>query len=283
VNSRAALQLGFDKPSRLSVVIGSLLLVFLAGPGEVLAGGRDDPQTIVVGSEVNSEAVEGFETSHGRDPNETELGELHRVWIENEVLYREGLKRQRGIVDIVDLGRDRLITNALSALDASLKLPPIDDAKLRDWFEKQRARYDQPARYDFEEAVLAGDPSESAVRAVASTMNTGVAGDAHAGLRVFQDRPHSNVVLSYGSDVARTFQESTTTEWRALRTRDGWRVMRVLSMTPAKPAVYETSRDAVLRDWTLATKSELHDAALRKLVRTYNIVYEPAAHHHGGE
>jgi hypothetical protein len=283
VNSPAALQLGFDKLPRLSAVIGSLLLVFVAGLGDILAAGRDDPQTIVVGSEVNSEAVEGFEISHGRDPNEAELGELHRVWIENEVLYREGLKRQRGMVDIVDLGRDRLIMNALSALDASIELPPIDDAKLRDWFEKQRARYDQPARYDFEEAVLAGDPSEPAVRAFASTLNSGVSGDAHAGLRVFKDRTHSNVVLSYGPDIARTFQESTTTEWRALRSRDGWRAMRVLSMTPAKPAVYATLRDAVLRDWTLATGSELHEAALRKLVRTYNIVYEPAAHHHGGK
>jgi hypothetical protein len=272
VNFPTALQLGF---------IGSLLLVFAGGAGEVLAGGRDDPQTIVVGSEVNSEEMEGFEISHGRDPNEAELGELHRLWIENEVLYREGLKGQRGKLDIVD--RDHLITNALNTLDASLELPPIDDAKLRDWFEKRRATYDQPARYDFEEAVLAGDPSESAVRAFASTLNTGVSGDVHAGLRVFNDRPHSNVVLSYGPDVASNFQESTTTEWRAVRTRDGWRAMRILSMTPAKAAVYEMVRDTVLRDWKLATRSELHDAALRKLVRSYKIVYEPATHHHGGE
>jgi len=175
VNSPAALQLGFDKIPRLGVLICSLLLVFVVGLGETLAAGRDDPHTIVVGSKVNSEAVEAFEISHGRDPNEAELGELHRVWIENEVLYREGLERQRGMVDIVDLGRDRLITNALSPLDASLELPPMDDAKLRDWFEKQRARYDQPARYDFQEATNGSyldHPAESAGRSTSAAQDS---------------------------------------------------------------------------------------------------------------
>jgi hypothetical protein len=54
---------------------------------------------------------------------------------------------------------------------------------LRDWFEKRRAKYDEPARYDFQEAVLDNDNSEAIVRAFVAALNAGAPGDARAGLR----------------------------------------------------------------------------------------------------
>ena len=105
-------------------------------------------------------------------------------------------------------------------VDAGLKLPPVDDTMLRDWFESNRAKYDEPARYDFQEAVLAGDSSEAAVRAFAAALNAGTPGDAKAGLRVFKGRPHANIVQSYGAEFAagaRAVRRSA--QWRALRAR----------------------------------------------------------------
>ena len=88
------------------------------------------------------------------------------MWLDNEVLYREGLalRLDKGDTAI----RERVIFKALSVVDAGIKLPPVDDAVLREWFEKNRAKYDEPARYDFQEAVLAGERSEAAVRAFAA-------------------------------------------------------------------------------------------------------------------
>ena len=73
---------------------------------------------------------------------------------------------------------------------------------LREWFESNREKYDEPARFDFEEAVLAGDRSEAAVRAFAQALNAGTPGDVEAGLRVFTARPHDNIVQSYGAEFA---------------------------------------------------------------------------------
>ena len=268
-------------------LVRSLFLLIAAGGllfaiDQPLAGGAGAPRTIVVGSEVNIDAVEAFEESQGRDPNEEELGTLHRVWIDNEVLYREGLARQldQGDDQGEDATRERVISRMLSVIDASIELPPIDDKLLRDWFEEQRARYDEPARYGFREAVLSGDSSESAVRAFAIALNAGTSSDSQAGVRVFQNRPHANIVQSYGSELAKAFQESTTGEWRALRTRDGWRAMRLDSITPAKLVVYDTLRNAVLQDWKVAMTSARRDAAVRTLASSYKIIYEPAAHHH---
>src|SRR5262249_19765171 len=142
----------------------------------------DDPHTIVVSPDVDKQAVELFEESRGRKPDKRELEALHRVWIDNEVLYREGLALQVDKGD--DAIRERVIFKALSVIDANVKLPAIDDQKLRAWFEAHRDKYDEPARFDFQEAVLSGDTSESAVRAFVDELNTGTPGDARAGLRV---------------------------------------------------------------------------------------------------
>jgi len=48
----------------------------------------------------------------------------------------------------------------LSVVDANLKAPPLDEQRLREWFESHRGQYDEPARYDFQEAVLSGETGE---------------------------------------------------------------------------------------------------------------------------
>jgi hypothetical protein len=185
------------------------------------------------------------------------------------VLYREGvaLGLDQGDTAI----RERVIFKALSMIDANTKRPPFDDKVLREWFEKNRSRYDQPARYDFQEAVLEGDSSESAVRAFVSALNSGTAPDVEAGLRVFTDRPHNNLVQSYGAEFAAAIEASPVGEWRAIQGKDGWRAMRLQSSKALQPAEYEQLRGAVAQDWTDAVMSEQRSAAVSALTKKYTV------------
>ena len=54
---------------------------------------RDDPHTIVVSADVNKELMEIFAGSRSRPPTPEELKALQKVWLDNEVLYREGLAK----------------------------------------------------------------------------------------------------------------------------------------------------------------------------------------------
>jgi hypothetical protein len=253
------------------VVLGALLF----GLDSLIVGRSDDPNTIVLDAKVDNEAKQVFEASRGRPPNEQELQALRQVWLDNEVLYREGL----GLA--LDQGdtaiRERVIFKALSVVDAGTKRPPYDEQALREWFEKNRAKYDEPARYDFQEAVLAGDSSESAVRAFVNSLNAGAPPDAEAGLRVFTNRPHGNLVQSYGAEFAAALEASTPGEWRAIQSGKGWRAMRLDSITAAKPANFEQLRGVVLQDWTDATLAEQRSAAVRALARKYTIKIEGTA------
>ena len=253
------------------LVLGGLLFAL----DHFISGGAVDTRTIYVDAAVDNQARQVFKAARERDPNEDELYALRRVWLDNEVLYREGLALG------VDKGdpaiRERVIFKMLSIVNADLKLPPFDDKLLREWFEKNRAKYDEPARYDFQEAVLSGERSEAAVRALVDTLHKGAPGELNAGLRVFKGRPHSNIVQGYGEDFAKALEASPPGSWRALPTRDGWRAVQVSSVASPKPAVFENVKGVVLQDWTDTVMSEQRSAAVHALARKYTVMVEVPA------
>jgi hypothetical protein len=253
------------------IVLGGLLFAV----DHVMVSRADDPRTIIVGADVDKQAKELFKASRGREPNKEEIAALRRVWLDNEVLYREGLSLQ---VDKGDVAiRERVIFKALSVVDAGIKLPRADDKVLRQWFESHRSQYDEPTRYDFQEAALSGDASEAAVRAFVKALNSGAPGDSEAGLRVFKARPLANLVQSYGPEFAQALETSSVGEWRAMQTRDGWRAIWLDAITPAKPADFEVLRGVVLHDWTDATAAQQRTDAVHALAKKYTVKFESAA------
>jgi hypothetical protein len=250
------------------VLLGGLLF----GVDHRVNQATDDPRHIVFDRAADQEARQVFKASRGRLPDATELQALRQVWLDNEVLYREGLALQ---VDKGDTAiRERVIFKALSVIDANTERPPIDDARLREWFESHRERYDEPPRFDFQEAVLAQDNSEAAVRRFVAALQAGTPGDAQAGLRVFKGRPHSNLVQSYGAAFAARLESAQPGEWQAIDTGKGWRAMRLERVTPPRPADFATLRGVVLQDWTDAVMAEQRTAAVRALAGKYRITVE---------
>ncbi|MDB5970422.1 MAG: hypothetical protein JWQ90_2872 [Hydrocarboniphaga sp.] len=250
------------------VLLGGVLFA----ADHVISSRAGDPHVIVIDEKVDAEARDVFEKARGRAPNEDELYALRKVWLDNEVLYREGLKMQ------VDRGdpaiRDRVIFKALSNIDASVKMPPITDKMLKDWLESHRDKYDEPARYDFNEAVLSGERSESTVRAFTEALNRGQPGDSQAGLRVFTGRPLSNVEQSYGADFAKALAGTAAGHWHALSAKDGWHVVQLTVITPAKAADFDSLRGVLSADLTDATLAEQRSAAVRALAKEYTIKVE---------
>lgn len=253
------------------VLLGAALFAF----DHFYNAGKDDARTIVVETQVDDDARRLFAASRGRPPNDEELKALRQRWVDNEVLYREGLALR---VDQGDSAiRERVIFKALSVVDANVRLPPYDDKLLRDWFDARRARYEEPQRFDFQEAVMSGDTSEAAVRDFVQALDAGTPGDARAGLRVFKARPRATLDQGYGPDFARALEQTPRGHWRALPTRDGWRAIRLDGISAARPADFETLRGVVLQDWTDATMANQRTAAVRVLAAKYHVRYERVA------
>lgn len=270
-SKRSALPAWLSEPLLHFVILGAA--VFMVD--HYLTINKDDPKTIVVGAEVDKEARELFKASRGQDPTPEQMAALRQVWLDNEVLYREGIAMR------VDRGdqtiRDRVIFKALNVVEQDLKAPPLDVETLRAWFEARREKYDEPSRYDFQEAVLSGDNSEAAVNAFVAELNRNAGGEVKASLRVFKGRPHGNIVQSYGPEFAKTLEALPPGEWRALQTREGWRAMRLEAVVPGKPANFESLIGVVTQDWTDETMAAKRTAAVRELAKKYKIRVEGGA------
>jgi hypothetical protein len=236
-----------------------------------VVGRADDPHGIVIDAAVDSESQRIFSEARGRQPNDDELYALRRVWLDNEVLYREGLALR--LDDGDPAIRARVIFKALSVIDAGLTRPPIDDEQLRAWFEEHRARYDEPERYDFEEAVLNG-AGETDVLAFVTDLNAGTPGDAQAGLRVFKGRPHDNLVQSYGASFAAELEAGEVGVWRAIHSNEGLRAVRLLDVSTHKPASFDALRGVILQDWADAVMAEQRSAAVAVLAKKYTVRVE---------
>ncbi len=268
---RPALPAWTREPLLHFLLLGTLLF----GVDHLINRRAGDANEIVVSAEVDEEARQLFRATRNREPNAGEMAALRKVWLDNEVLYREGLALQLDKGDTAI--RERVIFKALSVVDSGTKLPPAEDKTLRDWFAQHRAKYDEPARFDFQEAVLPGETSEASVRAFVDTLNNGTPGDAKAGLRVFKGRPHSNLLQSYGEGFAKGLETATPGQWLALESREGWRAVRLDAANGARPASFEALRNGVQQDWTDATLSEQRSAAVAALAKKYTIKVEAAA------
>ena len=253
------------------VLLGGLLFA----ADHLLQLGRDDPRTIVIGSSVDQQARQLFEGVRGREPESDELKAMRERWLDNEVLYREGLALQldRGDATI----RERVIFKSLSVIEAGLKLPAHDEASLRVWFEARRDKYDEPARLDFQEAVLSGEATEAAVRAFVERPNLGLPGQTEAGLRLFKGRPQASLAQSFGPGFALALATAPLGQWQARHSSEGWRAVRLDAVSAARPARFESLRGVLLQDWTDATMAEQRSAAVRALASKYRVRFEQVA------
>lgn len=248
------------------LLLGALLFAL----DSVLLKRRGDPRRIDVPDTAYEEARALFSDSTKRDPSDRDLKILIDRWIDNEVLYREGLRL--GLDKGDSAIRDRVIFKALSVVQAELREPTIDDKGLRAWFEANRARYDTPTRYDFLEAVVTSDRSEESLRRFVDSLNGRGSSDAESSLNVFKDRPRPNIVQSYGETFMKGLAAGVPAgSWMLLSSTTGPRVVRLLEIKPGKSADFELMRPDLIKDWRNEALAKVTTDAVRELVARYRV------------
>ena len=247
-----------------------LLGALIFGADRLIAAQRGDPQTIVVSADVRKESAEIFKSGMKRDPSPADLKVLVDRWVDNEVLYREGLALglDRGDSSL----RERVIFTALSLTQSGLNLPKIERDGLRQWFEARHARYDAPARVDFMEAVVNIERSAESLKPFVEALNGRGKSEVESSLRVFKDRPRGNLVQGYGEAFTAALEQATPGEWQALASADGLRVVRLVQLTAGEPARFEAIEEAVYRDWKDDTMAELTTRAVREMGKKFKVL-----------
>jgi hypothetical protein len=258
----------------LSALLREPLLHFIVLGGLVFAADhylrarKPDAREIVVGPEVEKEARALFRTAQGRDPSPEEIKIMRERWVDNEVLYREGLALRLEQGD--SAMRERVIFKALNVIESNLRLPKADESALRAYFEAHREKYEQQARYDFSEAVPS-DTSETAQRNFAAALNGNTQGEMKSGLRIFQGRPRNNVVDAFGPEFAKALDVLSLDEWHVISSSSGLRVVRIEARVPGETVSFDDVRREVGKDWIDTKAAELRTTAVRELGKKYTV------------
>ncbi|MCB1740577.1 MAG: hypothetical protein KDK91_09420, partial [Gammaproteobacteria bacterium] len=139
------------------LLLGALLFALDWSLQDTQPQAEDELRAVVIDDTLRAELRERFRTSTGRAPLSAELEQMVEGWLQQEILYREGLSLGLHRSDAVIRDRLSTLVRGLTLSRAQVEAP--SEAELREYFEQHRDRYRRPRRYSLEH-VLVGTADE---------------------------------------------------------------------------------------------------------------------------
>ncbi|MEZ5582768.1 MAG: peptidylprolyl isomerase [Candidatus Competibacteraceae bacterium] len=239
----------------------------------VVIGSEDDPRRILIDDAKYAEIAGIYKDNQGRAPSEQEMANLTVKWAQNEVLYREA--RLMGLDKGDEMIRQRLILKLRNVLFNRVVVESPKEQELLAWFEKNRAAYDRPESYDFEQFKVGGPEAGDLAADLADELAAKPASTEWQNqLRRYQKRPAHNLKLLFGKTHAATLINSADGKWVPVQSPGGWHLARITARHPGRQADFTEIRSQVIEDWkSQAMQAELGEA-LRGIANRYDIRVE---------
>jgi hypothetical protein len=259
----------FKQPLIQFLLLGTALFVM----DRIVIGSQDDPRLIVIDDAKYAQIAGIYQDNQGRAPSEQEMADLTVKWAQNEVLYREA--RLMGLDKGDEMIRQRLILKLRNVLFNRVVAQPPGEKELRTWFEQNRAAYDRPDAYDFEQFMVGGPETQDQAAALAAGLAVAPPpSEWRTALRRYQKRPAQNLQLLFGDEAATQLIQHSHGQWMPIRSPAGWHLARIIARYPGEPADFDQIRSQVGEDWKAQTmQAELGDA-LRGIAARYDIRVE---------
>jgi hypothetical protein len=234
---------------------------------------------IVVDEAVRTSLAAQWAKTHDAPPDADELEQLVQRWIDDEVLYREGLAR--GLAESDSQVRDRVASQMAYVLRSRVVIPTPDDAELREWFRAHADRYAEPDRVDFTQLFVEGrdEAAEARARELLRLLDDGAdpagLGDTFAGGRRFRGRRIAELAERFGEAFTTGMETQPQGSWTLRRSPAGVHLVRIDRRTAARAPDFDAVRDAVLHDWQEEQRASAMAQAKQELRSRWEIVVSP--------
>jgi len=224
---------------------------------------------------VPQDEIERFVASRteGGAPDASEIARFSEAWIDEEILFREGLALDLHRSDVVV--RARVVEKMRQLLAADAADRPPTAAELESFRDTHRERYMLPARYSFDviipppaddRASMPPEVVEVALRNGADTAGIGWPLQHWTGLSAATVRARWGEAFA-----ARLVQAADDRSWHLVTAPQGPLLFRVTAHEPAAlPAVAEIEA-RLLRDWQRSREADAVRTQLATLRRDYAI------------
>lgn len=226
----------------------------------------------------------GYERQFGQAPDEQELRGLVTAHIREEVFCREalalGLDRDDTIVRRRMAQKMEFLTGDLAG-----GVEP-NEVAVREFFEKNAARYAQPARVSFRHVYFSkekrGAKSEAsaheALAALAKGASDEAMGDAFLHGFDFAKRETQEITALFGGEFAAELGALRVGEWSGpVASSYGVHLVRIDERGRVQPAGFDAVRAIVVRDFNEERRSAANREIFEKLRERYQVVVDEAA------
>lgn len=240
---------------------------------------RAPERTIVVGPAVRAELADGHRAAYGQAADAATLDALVQGWVDDEVLFREGLEKslQKDDARI----RQRVVAKMAYLMRSALVLPEPTDAELRARFELDPSKYAKADTLDFTHVYVDGDGPESKAKAEAllpllrSGADPGGLGDTFSGGRRYRERSPEQLGESFGPQFVDGLAAQAPGAWQLRASRFGWHLVRLDKAGKGAGADFAAARDALRTDWLEAEREKRFRAQLASLRASWKVQVQP--------
>jgi hypothetical protein len=114
------------------------------------------------------------------------------------------------------------------------------------------------------------------LEALVAALNTKTKSAIESSLRVFRQRPRSNLLASYGEAFTAAIEKSTPGQWILLSSDSGKHVVQLEKIEPGVAAEFAQFKIAALKDWREQTLSKMTTDSVRNMGKKFVIQQEAA-------
>jgi hypothetical protein len=226
----------------------------------------------------------GYERQFGQAPDAEELRGLVTAHIREEVFCREalalGLDRDDTIVRRRMAQKMEFLTGDLAGVAEP------DEAAVREFFEKNAARYARPASVSFRHIYFSkekrGAKGEAAAREALAALAKGASdeamGDAFLHGFEFAERESQEISALFGGEFAAQVATLREGEWSGpVESSYGLHLVRVEARGLLQPASLDAVRATVVRDFNEERRNTANREIFEKLRERYQVAVDEAA------
>jgi phosphate/sulfate permease len=268
-------------------IVREPLLQFLVAGGVLFLAARlhadaTDHRRIAVSPDRVAAIEETWRQQYGSPPAASVLEALTQKWIEEEILYREGVAR--GVDREDEIIRRRVIQKMQFLTQDLTPAAAPREADLKAFYRSHADLYRSPPRVSFSHLFFNPDRGgEAAARERAERILTDLPDETSQGPRPgdpFADR-YDYAGLG-PADLARLFGHTPMADapfgaplgrWSGpYRSGFGWHLLRLDSRTPSSLFPFAAVADKVRSDWLAEQKAKDDAQAFAELRRRYQVV-----------
>ncbi|MEY4582375.1 MAG: hypothetical protein RL701_7078 [Pseudomonadota bacterium] len=252
------------------VLLGALTF----GLHRFLQNQTQNEQRLVVSAQTQRELAALFEQRQQRAPRENEREQLVQRWVEDEVLFREGLRV--GLVQSDAELRAQIVSRMRALLQVSAPAQTPSVAELERFYDAHRADYIEPAFVEFRERLVPAGPSAAdTARAELHALNTlpenaDSASELH--LTVSQQQgSEAQLSALYGPELAHKLFTLELGTWHELRSARGRHLVKLVTRSAAKEPGFAAMRARVVSDFHITTTRQTMDDELARLESRWRV------------